>query len=59
MKKKVTRAFNMEEDYFKEDSTEQTEKEVMVEVDFPSYPEDDLSGGILPGKAWVWKKNNK
>ena len=51
---------NMLDAYFKEETTEQTEKEVLVEVDPVSYPEDDYSGGgIIATKAWVYKKNNK
>ena len=45
--------------YFKEETTNK-EKEVLVEVDTVSYPEDDYSGGgIIATKAWVYKKNNE
>lgn len=50
---------NMVDAYFKEE-TNKKEKEVLVEVDTVSYPEDDYSGGgIIATKAWVYKKNNE
>ena len=50
---------NMVDAYFKEETTNK-EKEVLVEVDTVSYPEDDYSGGgIIATKAWVYKKNNE
>ena len=50
---------NMVDAYFKEETTKK-EKEVLVEVDTVSYPEDDYSGGgIIATKAWVYKKNNE
>ena len=50
----------MDKNYFKEDNSPKVEKEVLVEVDTVSYPEDDYSGGgIITTKAWVYKKNNE
>lgn len=50
---------NFADAYFKEEPIKE-EKEVLVEVDTVSYPEDDNAGGdIIATKAWVYKKNNE
>lgn len=50
---------NFSDAYFKEEPIKE-EKEVLVEVDTVSYPEDDnAGGGIINSKMWVYKKNNE
>ena len=50
---------NFADAYFKEEPIKE-EKEVLVEVDTVSYPEDDnAGGGIINSKMWVYKKNNE
>jgi len=50
---------NFSDAYFKEEPIKE-EKEVLVEVDTVSYPEDDnAGGGIIATNAWVYKKNNE
>ena len=50
---------NFADAYFKEGPIKE-EKEVLVEVDTVSYPEDDnAGGGIINSKMWVYKNNNE